>query len=138
MDPGIAYLRIGGVVKSPATKPYCTICGGGGLYCSTHALRVHRTARAFSRVGGLLVINLLGTDLEEIFKGRAGELRGDSLVWRDQAILWGLHVARVMSTVQIAVELFPGQQACKARTRLNRLRRMGLGRAPPWRALHGQ
>jgi hypothetical protein len=72
------------------------------------------------------VINLLGTDLEELFKGRAGELRGDGLVWRDQAILWGLHVARVMSTVQIAVELFPGQQACKARTRLNRLRGMGL------------
>ena len=72
------------------------------------------------------MINLLGTDLEELFKGRAGELRGDALVWRDQAILWGLHVARAMSTVQIAVELFPGQQACKARTRLNRLRGMGL------------
>ncbi len=47
-------------------------------------------------------------------------------MWRDQAILWSLHVARAMSTLQIAVELFPGQQACKARTRLNRLRGMGL------------
>jgi hypothetical protein len=83
-------------------------------------------AVVFSVEARLFVINLLGTDLEEIFKGRPGELRRESLVWRDQAILWGLHVARVMSTLQVAVELFPGQQACKARERLNRLREMGL------------
>lgn len=47
-------------------------------------------------------------------------------MWRDQAILWGLHIARVMSTLQVAVELFPGRQACKARERLHRLRGMGL------------
>ncbi len=83
-------------------------------------------AVVFSVEASLFVINLLGTDLEEIFKGRPGELRREGLVWRDQAILWGLHVARVMSTLQVAVELFPGQQACKARERLNRLREMGL------------
>jgi hypothetical protein len=75
---------------------------------------------------GMSVINLLGTDLEEFFRGRPGDLRGDSLVWCDQALLWALHIARVMSTLQIAVELFPGQQACKARSRLNKLRAMGL------------
>ena len=72
------------------------------------------------------MINLFGTDLEDLFKGTPADLRGDRLVWRDQAILWALHVARAMSTLQIAVELFPGQQACKARTRLNKLRGMGL------------
>ncbi len=83
-------------------------------------------ALSFSVLWGLSVINLLGSDVEEFFRGRPGDLRGGGLVWRDQALLWALHVARVMSTLQVAVELFPGQQACKARSRLNKLRAMGL------------
>jgi hypothetical protein len=44
-------------------------------------------AVVFSVEASLFVINLLGTYLEEIFKGRPGELRREGLVWRDQAIL---------------------------------------------------
>jgi Replication-relaxation len=80
----------------------------------------------FSRVVALVITGVFGTEIEERFKYGWHRGRGGSLADRDKAILWGLHVARVMSTPQIAVELFPGQQACKARTRLNRLRALGL------------
>jgi hypothetical protein len=53
-------------------------------------------------------------------------MRGESIGMRDVAILWGLHVARALTAVQVAVELFPGQQVVKARNQLNRLRVLGL------------
>lgn len=67
-----------------------------------------------------------GTSSEQSFVRDCRSLRGDRIGLRDHAILWGLYVARAMSAVQIAAELFPGQQVAKARNQLNRLRRLGL------------
>lgn len=73
-----------------------------------------------------VVMTVSGTGEKEHLKHGSGRVRDESLGDREGAILWGLHVARAMSTPQIAVELFPGQQACKARISLNWLRQMGL------------
>jgi hypothetical protein len=136
-DPGFPYPGIRGRGNTVANTRVWRFAADGDIYRSPSIADCLSRASWVSGCSWVLwgpsVINLLGTDLEllgtdveEFFRGRPGDLRGDLLVWRDQALLWALHVARVMSTLQIAVELFPGQQACKARSRLNKLRAMSL------------
>jgi hypothetical protein len=74
----------------------------------------------------VFVILPFGTCLGEWFVRQSRSLRGESIGMRDVAILWGLHVARALTAVQLAVELFPRQQVAKARNQLNRLRVLGL------------
>ena len=73
-DLGVAYLGIGGGAEVPAKPGCCTMRGGRGHSYISPSLSEMVLAVVFSVEASLFVINLLGTDLEEIFKGRPGEL----------------------------------------------------------------